>query len=112
MPLTILNVIEYLNDLETSNEDRLLWGEKAIKRSVIDASINYCNNCLGTSNRFPDSVYPLPDGNIVMEWYEDRKLSSRLEIEGPFKATKTIRKDGQNSYQSVSWEQVREMQLS
>lgn len=61
-------------------------GWAASPNSVLDATLDVLEKFQNDGCPLPNDVYPMPDGNVTVEWqFSDRRVV-RVEVEGPGRA--------------------------
>ena len=87
----------------TSNWDGA--GGRAVDSAWIASAVRFCHVMREANKPAPSSVYPLSDGNIMLEWRLPQEVIVRFEIEGPGRGEfMTTYPDGQKAtFQEYHW---------
>lgn len=98
------DVIEHVRGFGRLEADWNGYGAAAVPPEMIGWAVDCATHFLRDRFPVPDAIYPFPDGNVVFEWYEDKKLVRQIEVEGPGHGQAMSRQpDGGMAFEDVTW---------
>jgi len=79
-----------------------------VRKEVVRSAIHLVDGLMTNNIGEPQDVYPLPNGNIILEWHRVGGVIERIEVEGLFKGElmRTF-PDAPAEFQQLNWNSMR-----
>ncbi len=98
-------VTEHIRGLGQLEADWNGYGAAPVPADMIRWAVECGTNHLSRHYPVPHAIYPFPDGHVVFEWYEDKKLVRQIEVEGAGRGQLMSRQPGgEFAFQEITWD--------